>query len=65
MIPLWLDAECPLRACRNPYFPDYSHDTIMAIMEFDWYCTGMLGMKQQSCWGILWFFKRPQVSPLK
>jgi hypothetical protein len=22
-------------------------------------------MKQQSCWGILWFFKRPQVRPLE
>ncbi len=25
--------------------------------------TGVIGMKQQSCWGV-WFFKRPQVSPL-
>jgi hypothetical protein len=22
-------------------------------------------MKQQSCWGVAWFFKRPRVSPLK
>jgi hypothetical protein len=21
-------------------------------------------MSQQSCWGVLWFFKRPRVSPL-
>ncbi len=34
-------------------------------MELDWYCTGVSGMRQQSCWGILWFFKRPQVSPLE
>jgi hypothetical protein len=34
-------------------------------MELDWYCTGSVGMKQQSCWGVLWFFKRPQVSPLE
>ncbi len=38
---------------------------IIAIMELDWYCTGLLGMKQQSCWGVLWFFKSPQVSPLE
>ncbi len=34
-------------------------------MELDWYCTGAVGMKQQSCWGALWFFKRPQVSPME
>jgi hypothetical protein len=34
-------------------------------MKLDWYCTGVLGMKQQSCWGVLWFFKRPRVSPLE
>ncbi len=34
-------------------------------MEFDWYCTGVVGMKHQSCWGVLWFFKRPQVSLLE
>jgi hypothetical protein len=33
-------------------------------MEFDWYCTGAIG-KQQSCGGVLWFSKRPQVSPLE
>jgi hypothetical protein len=22
-------------------------------------------MRQQSYWGVLWFFKRPQVSPMK
>ncbi len=32
-------------------------------MELDWYCTGVVGMKQQSCWGVLWISKRPQVSP--
>ncbi len=34
-------------------------------MELDWYCTRVLGMKQQSCWGVLWVFKRPRVSPLE
>jgi hypothetical protein len=34
-------------------------------MELDWYNNGMLGMRQQSCWGVLWFFKRPQVNPLE
>jgi hypothetical protein len=24
-------------------------------MEIDWYCTGVLGMKQQSCWGFYGF----------
>ncbi len=50
---------------RNPQFFGFSCDTIIAIMELDWYCTGVLGMQQQSCWGALWFFKRPQVSPLE
>jgi hypothetical protein len=30
-------------------------------MELNCYCTGVLGMKQQSCWGGLWFFKRPWI----
>ncbi len=30
-------------------------------MGLNWYCTGATGMKQQSCRGILWFFKVPQV----
>jgi hypothetical protein len=34
-------------------------------MELDWYCTGATGMKQKSCWGVLWFFKRPQVTLLE
>jgi hypothetical protein len=34
-------------------------------MELDWYCTGAVGMRQHSCGGFLWFFKRPQVSPLE
>jgi hypothetical protein len=34
-------------------------------MELNWYCTGVLGMKQQSCWGVLWFFKRPWILPLE
>ncbi len=34
-------------------------------MEINWYCTEVLGMKQQSCWGVLWFFKRSWVSPLE
>ncbi len=34
-------------------------------MELDWYCTGAVYMKQESCWGVLRFFKRPQVSLLK
>ncbi len=25
------------------YLPGYSHDTIIAIMELDWYCTRVLG----------------------
>jgi hypothetical protein len=29
-------------------------------MEFNWCCSGEVGMKQQSCWGVVWFFKRPQ-----
>ncbi len=38
---------------------------IIVIMELNWYFTGAVGMKQQSCWGVLWFFKRLQVSPLE
>jgi hypothetical protein len=34
-------------------------------MELDWYRTGAVGMKQQSCWGVLWVSNRPQVSRLK
>jgi hypothetical protein len=34
-------------------------------MEFDWYCPWAVGMKQQICWGVLWIFKRTQVSPLE
>ncbi len=34
-------------------------------MKLDLYCTWVLGMKQQSCRGVLWFFKRSQVSPLE
>jgi hypothetical protein len=34
-------------------------------MELDWYCTRAFGMRQQSCWGVLWFFKRPRVSPME
>ncbi len=33
----------------------YSQDTIIVIMELHWYSTRVLGMKQQSCWGALWF----------
>jgi hypothetical protein len=28
----------------------HSSDTVIVIMELDWYCTGAVGMKQQSCW---------------
>ncbi len=34
-------------------------------MELDWYCTRAVDMKQQSWWGVLWFFKRPQVRLLE
>jgi hypothetical protein len=34
-------------------------------MELDWYCTGVFGMRQQNCWGVLWFSKRSQVSLMK
>ncbi len=34
-------------------------------MELDWCCTGVLGVKQQSCYGVLLFSKRPKVSPLE
>jgi hypothetical protein len=43
----------------------YSRNTIIVIMERDWHWTWAVGMNQQSCWGVLWFFKRPQVSPLE
>jgi hypothetical protein len=42
-----------------------THYTIIVLMEHDWYCTGVVGVKQQSCWGVLWLFKRPQVSLLE
>ncbi len=50
---------------RNLWSPGNSRDIIIAIMELDWSCTGVLGMRKQSCLGILWFFKRPWVSPLE
>jgi hypothetical protein len=65
MIPLGLKHNVPWAHSRNPQSPSYSGDTIIAIMELDWYCTGAVGMKQQSCLGVLWFFKRPQVSLLE
>jgi hypothetical protein len=34
-------------------------------MELNWSCTGAVGVRQQSCWGVLWFFKRTQVSSLE
>jgi magnesium-transporting ATPase (P-type) len=34
-------------------------------MKLDRYCTGVLGMRQQSCWGFLWLFKRRGDNPLK
>jgi hypothetical protein len=34
-------------------------------MELGWNGAEVVGIKQQSCWGVLWFFKRPQVSLLE
>ncbi len=61
MIPLWLEAGCPWVHSRNPLSPGYSHDIIIAIMELDWNCTDMSGMRHQSWWRILWILKRPLV----
>jgi hypothetical protein len=62
VIPLGLKQNVPW-ACNLP--TTLMTDTVIVFMELDWYCTGATGMKQQSCWGVLWFFKRPQVSPLE
>ncbi len=45
--------------------PLFKKAKIIEIMELNSYCTRVSGMKQQSCWGVLWFFKKPQVSPLE
>jgi hypothetical protein len=42
--------------------------TLLTLSLQLWNATGsagVIGMKQQSCWGVLWFFKRPQVRPLE
>jgi hypothetical protein len=65
MIPFGLMQDVPWVYSRNLQSPGYSRDTIIAIMELDWYSTGTLGMRKQSYWGVLWFFKRPLVSLLE
>jgi hypothetical protein len=60
-----LDSRLKKSDRSDMWSPGYFCDTIIVIMELDWYCTWADGMKQQSCWGVLWFFKRPQVSLLE
>jgi hypothetical protein len=45
--PLGLLQDVPSALIRNLKIPYYSRDTIIAIMELDWYCTDMLEMRQQ------------------
>ncbi len=40
--PLGLLQDVPWALGRNPLNPNYSRDTIIAIMELDWFCTGVL-----------------------
>jgi hypothetical protein len=34
--------DVPGALSRNPKIPDLSHDAIIAIMELDWFCIGVL-----------------------
>jgi hypothetical protein len=54
---IWVDSlkVIPLACCRmslerlvGTRFPDYSRDSIIAIMEPDWFCTGVLKVRH-SC----------------
>ncbi len=40
--PLGLLQDVPWALTRNPLVPNYSRDTIIAIMELDWFCIGVL-----------------------
>jgi hypothetical protein len=65
MAPLGLKQNVPWMHSRNLQSLGYSHDTIIVITKLDLCCTGAVGIKQHSCRGVLWVFKRPQVSPLE
>jgi hypothetical protein len=63
VIPLGLLQNVPWAHSRNPYCPGYSHDTVLVMMEFNWYCIGLLWSKKLLAGSL--GSKRPQVSPLE
>ncbi len=43
--PLGLLQDVHWALSRIPQIPDYSRDSILAIMELDWFCTGVLKVR--------------------
>jgi hypothetical protein len=45
--------DVPWALIRNPYIPNYSHDSIIVVMDLDWLCTGVLKVRHPC---LMWTF---------
>ncbi len=55
--PLGFLLDVPWAFIRNRWIPDYSRDTIIAIMELDWLCTGVKSKPSVLYEGLFWITK--------